>query len=128
MNTLFHRRIYKHFGLLKDRLMTARHYSRVRTLKTAYNVYHSKLCRPLSVLSYDHAACPVFCQAHRHLADDAHLHKDRIEVAADGRWSNRCNCCGRNSRGTADEALCHVLALADTQIWDRTSQDCLYTA
>ena len=93
MNALFNRRIYKHFGLLRDRLATARHYSSVRALKTLSSRYHG----PFFVGC---ASCPVFySNARRHFADDVHSHKDRFETAADGRWSNRCNCCGLNSKG-----------------------------
>lgn len=100
MNALLHRRIYKHLGLLRDRLVMARHCTSVRTLKTVSDRYHDALCRPLSVLSHE---CAVYCKVRRHLSDDIHSHKDRFETAADGRWSNRCNCCGLNSKGVTDE-------------------------
>jgi len=102
MNALFRRRIYKPFGLLQDRLMTARHY---RTLKTALTDCDVRLHRPLSI-SHDRVTCLVYCSARRHLNDDVRTHKDRFESAADGRWSNRCNCCGLNSKGSTNKTLC----------------------
>jgi len=103
MNALFHRRIYKHFGLLRDRLVTSQHYSSVRTLKTVSRVCDATSHRPSSVLS--HSTCLIYCRTCRRLSDDAHSHTDRFGKAADGRWSNRCSCCGLNSKGSVNCCL-----------------------
>ena len=101
MNALFHRRVYRPFATLTDRLMTVRHYNSVRTLKTVITDCH--VLRPLSsVVGHERMTCPVYCSDRRHLSDDVHSHNDRFESAADGRWSNRCNCCGLNSKGSSN--------------------------
>lgn len=83
--------------------MTARHYNLVRTLKNVLTDCHVTLQRPLSELSHERATCPVYCNARRHSSDDVRSHTDRFESAADGRWSNRCNCCGLNSKGVTNK-------------------------
>lgn len=86
MNALFRRRIYRHFGLLRDRLVASGHYSdSIRTLKT------------VAVGGHHHR--PLFSATYRHLSGEVHSHGGGFETAADGRWSNRCNCCGLNSKG-----------------------------
>jgi len=96
MSALFRRHVYKPVGLIRHRFMTERYCDSVRTLKTVFTDSHVTPPRPLSAVR---ATCPVYCKARRHLSDDVRSHKDRIESAADGRWSNRCNCCGLNSKG-----------------------------
>jgi len=113
MNALFRRRIYKPFGLLRDHLIRERHYYSVNTVKAVLRDCHITLYRPLSVVSHERLSCSsMYCNSRRHLSDDVHSHKYRFESAADGRWSNRCNCCGLNSKGFIDETyilLCKLL-------------------
>jgi len=102
MNALFHRRMCKPFGLLKECFMIGRHYNSTRTLKMIRRDRHVSVCLPFSVPARCHErsmTCPVYCRAHRRLSHDVHSSKERFESAADGRWSNRCNCCGLNSKG-----------------------------
>ena len=80
--------------------MTAQHYNPVRTLRTVPSGCNFTSYRPLS--AHKRAAFPVYYKCRRHLSDDVHSHKDSFETAADGRWSNRCNCCGLNSKGFTD--------------------------
>jgi len=96
MNVLFRRRIYKNFGLLRDSLMTERHYNSIRTLKAVHKDFYitPRPHLPFTVVNHERAVCPVYSKACRRLSDDVHSHKGRFESAADGRWSNRCNCCG----------------------------------
>jgi len=105
MNVLFHRRIYKPFRLLSHHFVTARRYNSVRTFKAVRRSCSAALCRPLSVLAKERTACCVYCTSRRHLSDDLDSHEDRFATAADGRWSNRCNCCGLNSKGLINFCL-----------------------
>jgi len=105
MSALFHRRIYNYFSLLSDRLVILQRYNSARTLKTVARRCHVNAHRPPPLLwSLGHhesaSSCLVYsnCKVCRHLSDNSRS-TGRVETAADGRWSNRCSCCGLNSKG-----------------------------